>query len=504
MRGIILFSFSVFLLNFVECILIENQKLHDGTANNFFGQSLSIYKDKMVIGAPEENIQKGLVFIYENSLSEWNLVKNISNSNTLFLDYFGTSVILDEYLYISSPGFNNSEGEVYIYETKKWNQLLKLTASDGHTGNMFGLLLEKNKNHLAVVSEGICCSNFRQVYIFSIDKWIEVKKLTNPGDGIFGTSISMSNRYLTIGSPNSINNHVYIYDVENNFQFIKELLTPNYNIGFGISIFINKKFLLVGNPYYQPNPNEYYRGRVHVYDTKEWNLIDDFVGSNIVDYDRFGYSISGNENYILVSAPGKSLQSYSTGVVYLFNTGTWKEREILIPKDYKYNYFFGSTLTVYKNTIAVGNVWLSQTSEFAVHVFTVYNLNFILMVFVLPITSIGLFVFRKKIIKIYNNRKEFLRKNMLKALGGIPLESENQNNRNYDLQSSITINTMNTEESIVIRMRSENDDVMSMSPQNKKYKGNHHNITGYNSFFNAENEQNIPENETIDDENITN
>lgn len=98
----------------------ENNKLTaaDGTAQDFFGASLSIAGDYVLIGASEEDSFKGSAYIFVRSGNGWIEKAKLTASDATTWSFFGASVSLSEdYALIGAPGRGGDldHGAVYIF-----------------------------------------------------------------------------------------------------------------------------------------------------------------------------------------------------------------------------------------------------------------------------------------------------------------------------------------------------------------------------------------------------
>lgn len=132
----------------------------DGAANDRFGYSAHMYKNKVIVGAPRHDKDKlnnpvsdiGAAYIYErNAAGNW-VENKISPSDGNSLDLFGTSVAISDSFavvgsvwhdyYLSSSTTYTNIGAAYVFKKNAtsglWTQIQKLSPdvfSFGSTGN---------------------------------------------------------------------------------------------------------------------------------------------------------------------------------------------------------------------------------------------------------------------------------------------------------------------------------------------------------------------------------
>ena len=132
----------------------ENGKImaSDGEANDYFGSSVAISGDTVIIGAPGKNniapkVDSGAAYVFKSSLFWWIEAKKLMLTDGSPYDYFGHSVsVSGDTVVVGVYGDNRNGdnfGSAYIYErnhggTDNWGQIKKITASDGAENDLFG------------------------------------------------------------------------------------------------------------------------------------------------------------------------------------------------------------------------------------------------------------------------------------------------------------------------------------------------------------------------------
>lgn len=123
----------------------------DAAANEYFGQSVSIYGDRALVGAAGDDISaaadRGSAYTFKRSTSGvWTQEAKLVASDGATLDYFGFSCcIFDNQLIVGAPNDDFTtvadRGSAYIYQlsgTSTWTQEAKIVASDGVASDYFG------------------------------------------------------------------------------------------------------------------------------------------------------------------------------------------------------------------------------------------------------------------------------------------------------------------------------------------------------------------------------
>ena len=112
----------------------------DGAAEDYFGRSVSIDGDTVVIGAAlddDNGIDSGSAYVFVRSNGMWSEQAKLIASDGAYQDYFGQSVSIDgDTVVIGVPedddnGSKSGSAYVYVRSNGVWSEQAKLTASDG-------------------------------------------------------------------------------------------------------------------------------------------------------------------------------------------------------------------------------------------------------------------------------------------------------------------------------------------------------------------------------------
>jgi len=139
----------------------------DRTESDFFGNSVAIDGDFIVVGAMEDDINHsindnaGSAYIFLNTAGNWIQTQKIVASDRSAADYFGYDVDISGDFIIVGALFEdededgltslNSAGSAYIFEyTSSWNQVKKITATDREADDYFGYSVAIDGNYAIV------------------------------------------------------------------------------------------------------------------------------------------------------------------------------------------------------------------------------------------------------------------------------------------------------------------------------------------------------------------
>jgi len=204
--------------------MTETAKLtaSDGVLSDDFGSSVAIGNGYVAVGAPN-NLNNGSVYVYKKPTSGWS---NMTETGKLIAsdgstdDYFGSSIdIFNDYIVIGAHGDDDKgveSGSVYLFEKPEsgWingTETLKLNASDGSSNDFFGNHVGISDVHIVVGAYGDDDNGDMSGSVYVFDKlasgWInntESHKIV-ASDGSqekkFGSYVGVSNDWLVVGAP---------------------------------------------------------------------------------------------------------------------------------------------------------------------------------------------------------------------------------------------------------------------------------------------------------------
>ena len=231
-----------------------------------FGFSVSLFGDKALIGAPGNSTGVAHVFVIDDKTLEWFQSTTLSASDGAFGDRFGQSVSL--YQNRGLVGANQTQpgdmGAAYIFESLLNNQQSKLTASDGAANDEFGISVSLFGDRALIGAssdDGVSGNNSGSAYVFDLDTlndlWLETEKLSAndaaAGDE-FGYSVSLHEDRVLIGAwgddDNGTNSgSAYFYDFDGTFWNQSDKLTPtdgSSNEEYARAVFLTADWAIMG------------------------------------------------------------------------------------------------------------------------------------------------------------------------------------------------------------------------------------------------------------------
>lgn len=306
-------------------------------AGDFFGEDLAISGGTAVIGARNDDNPglggSGSVFVFsrnQGGADNWGFVKKVKASDAAEGDLFGMSVAIDGNTIVAGANKNSdaglASGAAYVFErnhggAENWGEVKKLTASDAAAVDEFGRLLSVSDNTVLISSyrDDDNGSESGSVYVFQRnfggpDNWGEFQKLTasdGAADDYFGASVGVSGENLIVCASKTD-------EVDEN----------------------------TGSAYLFSTTNE---------TTTRWYEVDTIVHSTLAGWEYYGGAAAATVDRLVIGATGAG----PAGTAFMFerNQGgvdNWGETRSLISSDAVSADFFGCSISMTGDTVAIG------------------------------------------------------------------------------------------------------------------------------------------------------
>lgn len=313
----------------------------DASQYDYFGASVSIYDDVVIIGSSEDDdygTQSGSAFVYRRVNSEWQLEAQLSPTDASPWSWFGFDVSIYNDLAIvgsiGGPSSSNISGAAYIFRFNgtDWVQEAKLLPSDGTVSDWFGYSVAINED-TAIVGAAVQNPNWEgAAYVFNLNEgeWQQETKLVPQDhdlDDRFGMSVSLSDNVALIGA--------YFNNIE------------------GVSA--------VGSAYIFRKIDEI------------WIEETQLIASDWEQGDQFGKCVSISGDVAVVGAPDDDVDNLTdAGSWYLFkySNGIWSEELQMTFDTPNKNDSFGKTLSI-SNQFAVAGFMKSNNNTGNVLVYSI-------------------------------------------------------------------------------------------------------------------------------------
>jgi hypothetical protein len=355
----------------------------DGTAQDWFGSSVSLYGTTALVGAPDRgagsNYQRGAAYVFTESGGTWSQQAELTAADGAAGDFFGCSVSLyGTTALVGAPshkvGSNSGQGTAYVFTESggTWSQQAELTAAHGAAGDFFGTSVSLyGTTALVGATWHTVGSNSDQGTAYVLTEsggtWSQQAELT-AADGAagdaFGASVSLYGTTALVGAPqhtvgsNSWQGAAYVFTRPGGTWSQQAELTAADGAAknfFGSSVSLYGTTALVGAPYSKVG----YQGAAYVFTGPggTWSQQAELTAADGTTDDELGASVSLYGTTALVGAIYHKVGPNSwQGATYVFTGpgGTWSQQAELTAADGAAGDYFGSSVSLYGTTALVG------------------------------------------------------------------------------------------------------------------------------------------------------
>jgi len=331
-----------------------------------YGDSVALSTGFAVIGAPNDStvhFEAGAVYVYRSTSSGW------VGPDTLYAsvpppvaeEHFGDSVaIYEDTILVGAPGEGGGGAAfVFEYDGMLWNQAATLVASDSASGLAFGgaVALEGDRALIgAAGSVGGTSAGAAYVFERSGSVWTETAKLT-PSDGeafdFFGGSLSVSGDLALIGSLTADGGAAYVYDRAAAWAEVAKLgpSDPAPHKNFGVAVAILGQTAVIGAR--RDDERGKGAGAAYVFEraASMWTQAVKLLAGDGAALDGFGSSVAIEAERVVVGATADV-----PGSAYVFrkHPSGWTHEGKLVASDGAPFDNFGKSVAVAGDSILVG------------------------------------------------------------------------------------------------------------------------------------------------------
>ncbi len=296
-------------------------------------------------------------------------------------DVFGSSIAADGALVaVGAPRADQSgsgSGSAYVFGALSGAQLLELIPSDGAAGDQLGAAIAIDGGRVVVgapSADGVG-SDSGAAYVFDATTGLELLKL-EPADAAagnqFGYSVAMDGGLVVVGSLGA----AYLFDVETG-QELEKLLPIGGSTtlglsGFGEAVDIDAGLVVVGARL--ENGVSGISGAAYVYDAASGNQLHRLIAVNGTAWAFFGATVGVDGNVIAIGAPeeGQGTGRHS-GAAYLFDAVTGQQTQRLVARDGHIFAKFGSSVSVDGLHVVIGSEQNNAGGQFSSGAVYVYE-----------------------------------------------------------------------------------------------------------------------------------
>ena len=391
----------------------------DAQTDDRFGTSVSISGDTIVVGAWQENggagdpaFQSGAAYVYERNqggADNWGEVAILRASDAQASDWFGSSVsISGDTIVVGAHGEDGGPGDpiggsgaAYVYGRNEggadnWGQVTVIRASDAQTGDRFGDAVAIHGDIIAVAAggenggAGDPIDNAGAVYVYErsrggVDNWGQVTVLRASdaqARDSFGSSVSISGDTMVVGAgledggpgdPIAGAGAVYVYERNeggaDNWGQVTVLRASDAQEDdrFGRAVSISGDTIVVDSYWEDGGPGDPLEdaGAAYVYERNaggadNWGEVAILRAGDAQAGDWFSESVGVSGGTIVLGASwedgGAGNSTSDSGAAYIFVTedGTWQETAIARASDAQMFDRLGWSVSADGGIVAVG------------------------------------------------------------------------------------------------------------------------------------------------------
>ncbi|MCK5174396.1 MAG: hypothetical protein KAR47_13460 [Planctomycetes bacterium] len=350
----------------------------DGSAEDYFGMSISVSGDTCIIGSPGDG--NGSVHVYRFDGKSWMFEQKLvaSDGSRKFGDYGSVSISGD----VCAVGGGGEKVFIYRFDGISWVEEQKLTLYS--SGEYYDIVTVAIDGDVCVTraSERCmeeCSQDSVQIFRFTGSSWVRETVLTPftfpEHEFEYGWALSVNNDVCAIASRNwdgSVN-HVDMFRF-NGSSWIEEnsLNAPpgqSWSWDFqGLSVSGN--VCVVGDQHDDENGSNAGAAYVFRFDGVEWVYETKLLASDGVAGDDFGGAVSVDRDVCLVGAD-------NAAYVFRYDGCSWYQDEKLIAPDASAGDNLGYSVSVSGGTFAVGTPYDDDkgTSSGSAYIFSACSSN---------------------------------------------------------------------------------------------------------------------------------
>ncbi|MCH7638004.1 MAG: T9SS type A sorting domain-containing protein [Bacteroidetes bacterium] len=364
-------------LTAIPRVLFAQSTEHKLTASDStggFGYSVSVSGDVAVVGADFDNHRTGAAYVFRWNGNVWEEEQKLMASDAASHGFFGFSVsISGDVVLVGAWGDNDNgkySGAAYIFRdvSGAWEEEQKLTASDGALLDVFGISVSVSGD-VAVVGayrDDDSGPDTGSAYVFrwNGEDWIEEHELLASDRDLadqLGWSVSVAGNVAVAGAhfdddngSNSGSAYVFRWNGVT-WEEEQKLIASDGSAWdqFGQSVSVYDDIVVVG-----ASGDDEYSGSVYVFrwNGMKWQEEQKLIASDGVEGDQFGHSVSVSGNVLLVGARSEDDNGSGSGSAYVFrwNGVMWVEEQKLVASDGAELDGFGTTVSMSGNVALVG------------------------------------------------------------------------------------------------------------------------------------------------------
>ncbi len=331
----------------------QQQKLTASDAEEFdyFGRSVAINGETIVVGAANDDrpfvgLDVGSAYVFVRSGGVWSQQQKLEASDGGEWDYFGGSVAISgETVVVGAPEDDvwpvSDQGAAYVFVRSGgvWSQQQKLKASDAARGEFFGDSVAISGETIVVgasFNDGVggVAQGSAYVFVRSDGVWSQQQKLDAPDAGAFdnfGASVAINGETIVVGAFDVIGAYTDEGAPGSAYVFVRsggvwsqqqKLEASDVAQGdrFGVSVAINGETVVVGASG-DDDAELFNRGSAYVFVRSGgvWTQQQKLLVSDMGRSAEIGFSVAISGETVVVGAPNdRFVEDNPQGSAYVF------------------------------------------------------------------------------------------------------------------------------------------------------------------------------------------
>ncbi len=282
-------------------------------------------------------------------------VGKLSASDGAVADQFGFDTALDRNVAIVGSIRDDDNGEdagaayVFRFDGANWVREAKLLASDGESGDEFGISVGVSGNVAIVGTRG---SGAAYVFHYRGSRWHEQARLepTDPGGVTFGTAVAIHDNVVVVGRTHDDENgsgsgSVYVFEYDGTRWVERTKILPSDGAAFdqfGYAVYLNESGLVVGAQHDSDNGTQ--SGSAYVFRRSPDGWLEEakFIAPDGGINDSFGKSVAIDGNAVVIGANAFNDDGVRSGAAYAYRRSgaMWRfERKLVPPAGEQFDWF---------------------------------------------------------------------------------------------------------------------------------------------------------------------
>lgn len=364
-----------------------------------FGNAVAIRGDVAFVAAHEDATaagnEAGSVYVFINEEGVWTEHARLVASDGAAGDWFGASLAVDgDTLVVGADRADTTAGEdagaVYVFTQSGgvWTEQAKLEASGTGEKAYFGVsvaidgdtMVAGAASSLLRLPEGEVIAGRAYVFRRSGDVWMEEAELMPSGSSHerFGMSVSLSGDTALVGSIHANTAHVFHrIDTVWTEQAVLQPSDPTGDDYFGVSVSMDGDRALVGASLHDAGGNNA-SGAAYLYERSDsvWSEVTKLTASDGTQRDRFAELVlmEGDAIFIGSFEDESGIPRSDSGLVYVYerNGSNWEESAILQATSGRTDEF-GFSLAIDEGVLLVGEPGHDGTNRFDAGAANIYT-----------------------------------------------------------------------------------------------------------------------------------